>query len=392
LSERTLLRWWRAPLWLVQLATGAKSFADNPILGSETLNRRGLHVARLKLAHSLAWARRRRLAPRVPSEWREQFDRDGFVEVRDFLPQDVFARLQETLLTTEFDSRQQQQGDAITRRVPIGPALVAAVPELRELLRSKPWRSLLAYVASTRAEPLYYLQTILAGQAAGGPDPQLELHADTFHPSLKAWLFLTDVTDDQAPLTYVPGSHRLTPERIAWERARSVAIAGSDRLSQRGSLRIAREELANLKLPEPKRFAVPANTLVVIDTYLSWMETLASPPDAFLRAVGEDAVTLREQGLKAIPSLRMLASVQFDHESRLAAGKIGDIGPEWHLFAPVLIRQRGTQRIPKQAFCLGHFAAEAARALDCSSRKAEPLKALPLVGRVGRGRVVCLGR
>jgi hypothetical protein len=267
LSERTLLRWWRAPLWLVQLATGAKSFADNPILGSETLNRRGLHVARLKLAHSLAWARRRRLAPRVPSEWREQFDRDGFVEVRDFLPQDVFARLQETLLTTEFDSRQQQQGDAITRRVPIGPALVAAVPELRELLRNKPWRSLLAYVASTRAEPLYYLQTILAGQAAGGPDPQLELHADTFHPSLKAWLFLTDVTDDQAPLTYVPGSHRLTPERIAWERARSVAIAGSDRLSQRGSLRIAREELAKLKLPEPKRFAVPANTLVVIDTY-----------------------------------------------------------------------------------------------------------------------------
>ena len=103
------------------------------------------------------------------------------------------------------------------------------------MLDNRRWRALLAYVASTRAEPLYYIQTILIGHAPGGPDPQLELHADTFHPSLKAWLFLTDVTDDQAPLTYVPGSHRLTPERLAWEQARSVTINDSDRLSQRGS-------------------------------------------------------------------------------------------------------------------------------------------------------------
>ena len=80
-----LLKWWRAPLWTLALATGAKSFVDNPIIGSERLNRRGLHVARLKLAHRLAWARRKRLARAVPAEWREQFDRDGFVEVRDFL-------------------------------------------------------------------------------------------------------------------------------------------------------------------------------------------------------------------------------------------------------------------------------------------------------------------
>ena len=32
--ERPLLKWWRAPFWLLALATGAKSFADNPILGS----------------------------------------------------------------------------------------------------------------------------------------------------------------------------------------------------------------------------------------------------------------------------------------------------------------------------------------------------------------------
>jgi len=197
---------------------------------------------------------------------REQFDRQGFVEVRNFLPPETFARIQSALLTREFDTRQHQQGDTITRRVPIGPELLRDVPELRQLFGSKGWKSLLAYVGSTLAAPLYYIQTILTGHAEGGPDPQLELHADTFHPSLKAWLFLTDVSDDQGPLTYVEGSHLLTPERLAWEQARSVSVKGSDRLSQRGSMRIAPQELPELGLPAPRRFAVPANTLVAIDT------------------------------------------------------------------------------------------------------------------------------
>jgi hypothetical protein len=267
LSPRALLRWWRAPFWLIALATGAKSFADNPILGSERLNRRGLHVARLKLAHRLAATRRRRLASAVPAGWREQFECDGFVEISDFLPDDQFNQLRRSLLSSTFEAREQQQGDTITRRVPVGPKLLRSIPELRTLLRGSKWRSLLAYVGSTRSEPLYYIQTILSGHTEGPSDPQVELHSDTFHPSLKAWLFLTDVTDGQSPLTYVPGSHRLTPERLAWEQARSVTISGSDRLSQRGSLRVGVDELPALGLAPPRRFAVPANTLVAIDTF-----------------------------------------------------------------------------------------------------------------------------
>ena len=266
MGVRALLKWWRAPLWLLALGTGAKSFADNPILGSEALNRRGLHVGRLKLAHRLAWSRRRRLAAAVPADWREAFDRDGFVEVRDFLPADTFGRIRSALLEGEFDTRQHQQGDTMTRRVAIGPELLRAVPDLRTMIESRRWGSLLAYVGSTRSQPLYYVQTIVTGHPGGATDPQLELHTDTFHPSLKAWLFLTDVIDDQGPLTYVAGSHRLTPQRLTWEQQRSIAIQRSDRLSQRGSMRIGPDELPALGLPPPTRFAVPANTLVAIDT------------------------------------------------------------------------------------------------------------------------------
>ena len=248
------------------LATGAKSFVDNPILGSSALNQRGLHVARLMLAHRMAWFRRRRLANAVPTLWREAFDRDGFVEARDFLPTDVFERLRDAFLNTEFDTRQHQQGNAITRRVAVTPEILRRVPELRQLIAKPRWRALLAYIGATLSPPIYYIQTIVMGHADGTPDPQLELHADTFHPSLKAWLFLTDVSDDQGPLTYVPGSHLLTAKRLEWEQQRSVTIHDSDRLSQRGSLRIGPEDLPTLGLPPPHRFAVPANTLVAIDT------------------------------------------------------------------------------------------------------------------------------
>jgi hypothetical protein len=262
-----ILRWWRAPLWLLALFTGAKSFRDNPIIGSRTFNRAGLHVWRLKTAHALADRRRARIARHVPEHLRRQFDRDGFVVVPNVLPPEQFAALQSAVLAMEIECRSQRQGDTITRRVAFGPELGRRLPTLSALLQCPDWRALMAYVATTRARPLYYIQTISAAASDGLPDPQTELHSDTFHPSLKAWLFLTDVPEDGRPLTYVAGSHRLSPERIAWEQRRSIdVLEDGDRLSQRGSLRIKAHELEQLGLPQPTRFCVPANTLVIADT------------------------------------------------------------------------------------------------------------------------------
>ncbi|MDQ3074151.1 MAG: phytanoyl-CoA dioxygenase family protein [Pseudomonadota bacterium] len=261
-----LLRWWRAPWWTLAIVTGAKSFFDNPILGSPRLNRAGLHVWRKRTAHALADRRRATLARHLPPELRAAFDRDGFIVVPDMFPPADFARLQADLLDTQLESRAHQQGDTITRRVAVGPTVRRRFPALAALLDSRRWNGIMAYVASSRSAPLYYIQTIAAGIADELPDPQQHLHSDTFHPSLKAFLFLTDVADDGRPLTYVAGSHRLSPERAAWERNKVVNIDIADRLSQRGSLRVETEELALLGLPLPTRFAVPANTLVVIDT------------------------------------------------------------------------------------------------------------------------------
>ena len=185
--------WWRAPLWAAAILTGAKSFADNPFLGSKRLNRAGLHAWRLKTAHRLASRRRARLAHRLPAELRSDFDRDGFIAVPGFLPSDQFAALKSALLKLEAECRSQQQGDTLTIRVPIDGELLRKVPALGAVLEDRRFTGIMAYVASTGAEPLYYLQASAGGVAGGPPDPQLELHSDSFQPSLKAWLFLTDV-------------------------------------------------------------------------------------------------------------------------------------------------------------------------------------------------------
>ncbi|MBB4640093.1 phytanoyl-CoA dioxygenase family protein [Rhizorhapis suberifaciens] len=255
------------PFWALQLASGAKSFRDNPLIGSPRLNRMGLHVARVRLAHSLAWRRRAKLARNVNAEHRAAFDEQGFVAIENFLPEPQFAALREKILRQEAPAREMLQGDTITRRIAIDPFFLKAVPELRSLLASSTWKGLLRYVSSFDVEPLYYIQTILPHRANAPPDPQTAFHADTFHPTMKAWYFLHDVADDEGPLTYVPGSHKMTPERLAWEREMSLrGPSAMDRLSARGSFRIDEAGLVRLGLGPARRFAVPANTLVVVDT------------------------------------------------------------------------------------------------------------------------------
>ena len=257
-----------APYWATQLMTGAKSFIDNPLIGSATLNGWGLHAYRVRLAHQLAQSRRRRLARQISAEDRADFDRDGYVVKRDFLPPAEFSRVLAEVRSHRGAAREMVQGNAVTRRMTLDPATLARMPTLRGMLRSAAWRGLLRYAGSYDAEPIFYLQTILTHAHAGPDDPQCDLHSDTFHPSVKAWLFLTDVPVDESPFTYVPGSHRATPLRLAWEHRRSLAMAEEgNRLTRRGSFRIAPDELASLDLPPPQPLPVPANTLVVADTY-----------------------------------------------------------------------------------------------------------------------------
>ena len=256
------------PIWTAQLATGTKSFERNGVIGSRWLNEHGLHAARVWLAHRIAGARRTRLAKLVSAADREEFDRNGFVARPNFLPADRFDQLLQQIKSYRGPLREIFEGDTILRKIALDPKTLSAMPALADALGSPEWRGLIRYIGSRDAEPVVWIQSILRHACDGPADPQTALHADTFHPTVKAWLFLTDVAADAGPFTYVPGSHRLTPERLDWERRMSLAAAGSPNPENRqGSFRIELSELAELGLPEPRVFAVPANTLVVADTF-----------------------------------------------------------------------------------------------------------------------------
>ena len=261
------LSWLFAPIHIAALATGAKSFRDNPIIGSPTLNRAGLHVARVRLAHRMVEWRRERLVSLISETDRTAFERDGFILKRDFLPAPDYAAVKQQVLSFRGPARQQMQGDTITRRIALDRLALSRLPALRAVVESPEWLGLVRYVGSFMLEPLVYIQTIFSQVRKAPPDPQTRLHADAFHSSVKAWLFLTDVSEAQGPLIYVPGSHRPTPRRLAWERNASLTAGqSSDFQSARGSLRISPDAVRRLGFGEPKVFAVPENTLVVADT------------------------------------------------------------------------------------------------------------------------------
>jgi hypothetical protein len=128
--------------------------------------------------------------------------------------------------------------------------------------------ALMRFAGATGGQPVISIQCILANRGVGADDPQCDINADNFHSTSKAWFFVHDVGPDDGPFSYVPGSHRLTAQRLAWERAQSLAACNHDKRDHaEGSFRISRADLRALGLSDPLPVTVRANTLVVADTF-----------------------------------------------------------------------------------------------------------------------------
>lgn len=259
----------KMPFYAAGLATGAKSFCDNPLIGSRRLNEKGLHVRRITLAERLADARRSRLAHMVSAEERESFARNGFLLTGNLLSDEDLAGLRQEVETTRFDAWDMRQGNALTRFIPLPPKVLRDLPFLKKIVWHDAFQNGLRYVASFDSDPLVYLHVVITNpDGKQRDDPQTAFHSDTFHSTAKAWFFLYDIDDEEGPFTYVAGSHRLSKERLAWEREQSLAASEhKNRLHARGSFRLSRSEFSRLNYPDPTRFAVPGNSLVVADTH-----------------------------------------------------------------------------------------------------------------------------
>jgi hypothetical protein len=247
------------------ILSGHKSFVGHPVIGDQALNAAGLHRWRVATAAALSQRRRRAIARRIAPQDAAALDRDGFVMKRDYLPTEEFHAIRDAVFAGSLPAREMRQGAAVTRMTPISAPALAS---LRAMAARREIADLMGYAAGRSGSPAFFLQTVITDPAKGAPDPQTALHADTFHPTAKLWWFLTDVGEDDGPFVFVPGGHALTPARLAWEHAQSLtAAADGKRHHALGSFRISPDGLAELGYGAPKRIAVPANTLVIANTY-----------------------------------------------------------------------------------------------------------------------------
>lgn len=253
--------------WAAGVFGAEKSFVANPIIGNATLNRWGLHRARVAAAERMARFRRRLIAG-VSEEDRAAYARDGFVIRENYLPDDVFRRVRDEIFGQDLPAREMRQGQTVTRMIPLTHGTKARLPESVRVAHDPGLNLLAGYVAGRTGWPIHFIQTVIAEPHKGPADPQTALHADTFHSTSKFWLFLHDVNIEDGPFIFVPGSHVLTPERLAWEYEQSLTAREERRPHHSyGSFRIGADQLAALGYGAPRQVAVPANTLVVADTY-----------------------------------------------------------------------------------------------------------------------------
>ncbi len=255
------------PVWIIALGTSGKSFAGNPVIGSRLLNTLGLHVLRVLIARLVTWFRWLLLAPIADRETRRGLHRDGFVVLAEFISQNQVDALRREVKNHTGETRQMLQGNTATQRILLDAAALRDKHHLTALCQSRRFLRPLKYAAAKLSPPLLYVQRIRNGIREAGADPQKTMHADTFHPTIKAWLFLEDVTPEKGPFTYVKGSHKLTAARLRWEYARSrIAAQTHDGYSEKGSFRASTDDLTAMNLPAPAGVCARAGTLVIANT------------------------------------------------------------------------------------------------------------------------------
>lgn len=256
------------PVWLIQLCTQAKSFKNNPVIGNQMLNRCGLHVLRMVLAHGIMRLRFEMLGRNIDKKLKQAFLKDGFIAIPNVLSADQYNNIKNEVASVNAEVRECKQGDTLTHRILLNETVQKQLPTISAMLSSDSYLSLHKFASGKNTRPVSYIQTIKNHFSDGAADPQKNLHSDTFHPTMKSWYFLDNCDSDNGPFTYVPGSHRLTLARMKWEYEKSVFICNDgDKYSSNGSFRATEKDLKAMGLGGPISLAVPANTLVIANTH-----------------------------------------------------------------------------------------------------------------------------
>ena len=227
------------------------------------LNRAGAQVARVVAARAL-----KALHPSRGSadtrQWSAKLRDRGIVVIDDFLAPEVFEKVREAALDALRSSPERSRHDhgaCIVEHVPLaaqpeptraGLAPFFADPRLRALFEKAERRRLRDIDGHRAVERATIVNR-------GVADRESHLHVDTFFSTHKGWLFLRDVEESDSAFVYVPGSQKLSAQRLGRIYRESIS-------KNEGSRRISPDELEEAGLREVV-YRCRANTLVVANTF-----------------------------------------------------------------------------------------------------------------------------
>lgn len=245
-------------------------FSKVKILENRVLNLLGIQVFRLLMAKFFPGIRRIRKGIKANSIEQKEFKNAGLVLKSSFLPSDFYEQLKSEVLSVIEDSSIQP----MTRQY--GPVMkytydVSKLPESRrewmtKFFRSDFIRDMFTYCEldsyqTFNPKGARYIEVVIQNEPIPGKhDYETELHSDTFYDTHKSWLYLTDVSLEDAPLVVVPKTHRLNWTRIKNEYLNSIAKKPevSRRISERELNGSGQKELP---------IVCKENTLVVANTF-----------------------------------------------------------------------------------------------------------------------------
>ncbi len=140
------------------------------------LNKKGLQPLRCLLSHRINHARQDLRAKSYDSELLRRFRENGCLVLDD-----VFS-----------------DSDVVNGRLKVNDR----------------YRNIVQMTLGDDKEPSYEYLDIQSMPAYRGTDVQCDSHFDTFHPTCKIWVYLTDITLDHAPLHYAKGTHINDEKRL----------------------------------------------------------------------------------------------------------------------------------------------------------------------------------
>ncbi|WP_304542977.1 hypothetical protein [Sulfurimonas microaerophilic] len=270
----------------LKIFTAYKGF-DAYWIGHPLLNKIGLHIFRIKLADLFYTTRKMFFFNFKNKHQLKTLFKDGVLTVPNFISNETFSLISKEVQNRIKELEQQQpiqlgdipgfqqptpfkggfdryDGGTLNRFIDINKI---DTPHLYDYIYNNPeLKNICQKSSSYYYKPhKFKIYQMVHGDSETIHDLQKEIHKDTFHSTIKLWIILEDVKDEEG-LKYSIGSHKINLKRLKWEYAKSITISQPNHSIKGGAFRLSKEELLDMGFSDTTSFAPKANTLVIADT------------------------------------------------------------------------------------------------------------------------------